>query len=235
MTFAHIEISYDEADIPANVSEDSLRLWVYNIYTGRLEPCLPSGVDTLGDLIWGDTEHFSEFKMVSSPVGLSAYSIQLVAGWNLISMPIELFDGSIERVLSPITGIWDSVKYYDCTDVNDPWKSYRPGSSVNDLQEVDHTMALWLHVSSSTELPLFGVLRTNTQIQLRTGWNFVGYPTLTAGQSVGNALWGTGADIVEVFDPASPGLLKEVDSTYILSPGMGLWVHAPADSLWWVP
>ena len=84
MTFAHIEISYVEEDIPANVSEDSLRLWVYNTYTGRLEPCLPSGVDTFSDIIWGDTEHFSEFKMMSSPPRMSTFSVELFTGWNLV-------------------------------------------------------------------------------------------------------------------------------------------------------
>lgn len=234
MTYAHIDVSYTEDDIPANVSEDSLRLWVYNAYTERLEPLEPGGVDTLGDLIWGDTEHFSEFKMMSSPPGMSAYTMQLAPGWNLISFPVQLDNGAIERVLSPITGLWDSAKYYDSTDAADPWKSYRPGSSVNDLHEVDHTMALWLHMSSSAELPLFGVERTSTQIALHTGWNFVGYPTLKTGITVSVALWGTGADRVEVMDQGSPTLLMEAGPNYVLSPGQGLWVHVTADSIWTV-
>jgi uncharacterized repeat protein (TIGR01451 family) len=234
MTYAHIEVSYTDDDIPANVSEESLRLWVYNIYTERLEPCTPSGVDTFSDLVWGDTEHFSEFKMMSSPPGTCAHKIQLSAGWNLISVPVGLSDASLEKFLSPISGLWDNVKYYDNNDIADPWKSNRPGGTANDLFEVDHTMALWVRVSGSAELPVFGSQRTLTQIVLCAGWNFVGYPSFTS-QSVGSALWGTGADRVEIMDSASPTLLQVVGPDYVLTPGQGLWIHVPADSVWTVP
>jgi hypothetical protein len=95
-------------------------------------------------------------------------------------------------------------------------------------------MALWVHLTSPADLPIFGVLSGPTQIPLYAGWNLVGYPTLTAGMPVGNALWGTGADMVEVADPGSPYLQSLVGPTYLLSPGQGLWVHVPADTVWTV-
>lgn len=234
MTYAHIEASYVGEDIPENVSEASLQLWVYNIYTARLEPCSPSGVDIFSDLIWGDTEHFSEFKMMSAPAGTSIFTLDLAAGWNLVSVPIGLFNTDLVSILSPISGLWDNVKYYDITDPMDPWKSYRVGGTANDLFEADNTMALWVHTSSACKLPLFGVRSASTQIILHSGYNFVGYPTLTPGLTVGEALWGTGADRVEVMDQGSPTLLMTVGPNYVLSPGQGLWIHVAADTVWTV-
>ncbi|MDD4308378.1 MAG: hypothetical protein PHU53_06185, partial [Thermoplasmata archaeon] len=67
-------------------------------------------------------------------------------------------------------------------------------------------------------------------IPLYAGWNLVGYPTQTT-ETVGNALWGTGADRVEVFDPISP-YIKEAGATYVMKPGEGYWIHVSADSTW---
>jgi hypothetical protein len=95
-------------------------------------------------------------------------------------------------------------------------------------------MALWVHMTMAAELPVYGIARSSTQIALRSGWNFVGYPTLTTGITVSVALWGTGTDMVEVMDPGSPTLLMEAEPDYVLSPGQGLWIHVPADSTWTV-
>ena len=70
-----------------------------------------------------------------------------------------------------------------------------------------------------------------TSIPLYAGWNLVGYPSLT-NETVANALWGTGADRVEVFDSGEPYRIKEVGPTYLMKPGEGYWVHVPADTVW---
>jgi hypothetical protein len=59
----------------------------------------------------------------------------------------------------------------------------------------------------------------------------VGYPTLT-NETVANALWGTGVDIVMVCDTSEPYNIKEVGPTYLMKPGEGYWVHVPFDTVW---
>ena len=161
----------------------------------------------------------------------STYEIALSPGWNLISFPLEPVDTTISAVLSSIAGKYDAVKYYDATDANDPWKTYRVGASTNDLSNIDNTMGLWINMLNSANLTVEGDEPASTNIPLYAGWNLVSYPSLTP-DIVANALWGTGADHVEVFDPAEPYLIREVGPDYVMQPGEGYWVHVPADTVW---
>lgn len=158
-------------------------------------------------------------------------AINLTTGWNLISIPLDMADTSIEGVLASISGSWDSVKYYTPLDASDPWKSYRSSGTANDLAVIDMTMGIWVHATANCTLSVQGEIRPTTQITLYAGWNLVGYPSQTE-MAVADALWGTGADRVEIFDPASPTLIMPVGPGYIMRPGEGYWVHVSADTIW---
>jgi hypothetical protein len=162
---------------------------------------------------------------------ISSFNISISAGWNLISIPIIQTDTSVEGVLSTISGNWDVVKYYDSTDASDPWKTYRVNGTHNDLWYLDSTMGFWLHATEACNLTVNGVEFESTSITLYAGWNLVGYPSITE-ISVGDAFWGTSADRVEVFDPASPYMISAVAPEYIMKPGEGYWVRVPADTVW---
>ncbi len=159
------------------------------------------------------------------------YNINLTTGWNLISIPLELADTTLTTVLSSIDGLYDTVKYYDAADANDPWKTCRPGAATNDLFNIDHTMGFWINMLNATILTVEGTEPASTNIPLYAGWNLVSYPS-SYPDTVSNALWGTGADRVEAFDPAEPYLIKDVAPTYVMQPGEGYWVHVPADTVW---
>ena len=161
------------------------------------------------------------------------FTVPLYVGWNLVSIPLEMSDTSLESVLASISGQYDAVKYYSSTDAGDPWKTYRPGGTANDLSAIDNAMGIWVHATAYCNLTVTGTIPIPTQIVLRAGWNLVGYPTL-AEETVANALWGTGADRVETFDSGSPYLISEVGPAYVMKPGEGYWVHVPADTIWTV-
>jgi hypothetical protein len=155
----------------------------------------------------------------------------LQQGWNLISLPLEQVDTSIPNVMASINGKYEVLKYYDTLDKADPWKTYRVGSSMNDLASIDNTMGFWIKITEpGVNLTVRGNIPAYTTIPLYAGWNLVGYPAQTT-KTVGNALWGTGADRVEVFDSTSP-YIKEVGPTYVMKPGEGYWIHVPADTTW---
>jgi uncharacterized repeat protein (TIGR01451 family) len=163
-----------------------------------------------------------------------SFTIALHDGWNLISFAMVPTDTSVKNLLSSISGNWDVVKWYDPTDVMDPWKTYRVGSPNNDLADIDNTMGFWLHVTDSTDgLIIYGNEPVITNILLKAGWNLVSYPSQTE-QKVSDALWGTGADHVEAYDGADPELLREMGPNELMQPGKGYWVHVPADSVWTV-
>jgi parallel beta-helix repeat protein len=168
-----------------------------------------------------------------APWGLKHFNISLQAGWNLISIPLRMEDYSIPYVLDSIYGKWDSVKYYDSEDVNRPWKSYKTGGMVNNIENIYPHMGIWIHTTEACQFTIPGHLMGSTGRILRTGWNLVGYPTLSP-LSAYDTLSGTGADIISVYQSASPYILDITDlSTVTMVAGNGYWVHVPADT-WWI-
>jgi len=113
------------------------------------------------------------------------------------------------------------------------WGCYQTNSS--ELVRVDY-MGVEIHSNTieNTLLTVTGTVPISTDIPLYAGWNLVSYPTLNATKTISMALFGTGADHVEVFDPAEPYLIKEVGPTYVMKPGEGYWVNVPANTVWTV-
>jgi len=191
-------------------------------------------------IVWFDritaTNHDVMYKRYPDfPPLESILNITLQEGWNLISIPLEQSDESIDQVLNSIAGKWDCIQTYDSLSP-EPWKTnntLRP-DQLNDFSTLNHKQGFWINITEpgGTILTVNGYDPPSTSIPLYAGWNLVGYPTLNNSTTVANALWGTSADKVEVFDPAEPYRIKEVGPTYLMKPGEGYWVHAPADTVW---
>jgi hypothetical protein len=164
------------------------------------------------------------------------YNITLDEGWNIVSLPLEQSNESVDLVLSAITGKWDIIQIYDPLS-SEPWKSYniyRP-DSLNDFNTLNHRMGFWINITEpgGVNLTVSGLIPASTGINLYAGsWNLVGYPTLNNTTTVANALFGTTADRVLVYDTSEPYHIKEVGPAYIMKPGEGYWVHVVADSVW---
>jgi hypothetical protein len=171
---------------------------------------------------------------------LYSFRIPVVAGWNLISMPLIPPSTSLPNALldKDSDTLWDRMQYCDPYDAANPWKQYNTGwvSSLNDLTMANHTIGVWVNVTSVGDgfINITGLVADSTSIPLRTGWNLVGYPSLCTNMSVADALWGTGAIMVEVFDPNATYKTKVVGPTYLMKPGEGYWVYVPAASTWTV-
>jgi hypothetical protein len=163
------------------------------------------------------------------------FNIGIVEGWNLISLPLVTASQNIGSILAGIS--WDRAFIYDPLEPS-PWLSHRSGNpyGLNKFDSVDVTMGIWVHATAAGTLTVSGGVPSSTQVMLHAGWNLVGYPTLTTGMAAQDALAGTGADMIAVFDGAHPSLIRDVTdlSTVIMSPGCGYWVHVPADVIWTV-
>jgi hypothetical protein len=108
---------------------------------------------------------------------------------------------------------------------------YKP-PVLNDLDEIDRNVGVWVHVTEDCVLYTSGIPYNSTSIDLYAGWNLVGYPTLNASKTISIALWGTGADMVEGHDPVNPYHISELPSDYLMQPGEGYWVRVPVDTVW---
>jgi hypothetical protein len=77
----------------------------------------------------------------------------------------------------------------------------------------------------------------NISIQLRTGWNMVGYPSLSTNNrtlALNNMEFGTDVDAIQWFDAFTlTWNFMGVDDTFV--PGRGYWIHSKVDKVWDVP
>jgi hypothetical protein len=171
----------------------------------------------------------------STPGG---YDIPVVLGWNLVSVPLSGAGGPLPGALADLCGDteWDRAMWYDPADALDRWKQYNPewAPSLNDMPPLDSSMGVWIRVIELGDgnLTLYGDAPGRTCINLRAGWNLVGYPTFNSTLTVAEAFWGTSASVVEVFDPSQPYCTRTVGPNYVMTPGKGYWVYANADSVW---
>lgn len=170
------------------------------------------------------------------PIAMSNFDVPVVSGWNLISFPVVDW-GSPEKVLDDAGGdtLWSVIKWYNPLTPEDPWKTYRIGSSVNDLTYIDNTMGLWIHITdpgSDSMLVIEGDDPETIQISLYTGWNLVGYPSLTSAGAADSLPVGVNKMAYESL--ASPYFITDTSdlSSVTLETGCGYWVHSTSETMW---
>ena len=163
--------------------------------------------------------------------------IPLVAGWNLISIPLEPPDPDPAVVFASIASQLARVEAHDACDAADPWKLYDPAdAAASDLTAVTPAMGLWVKVTAATVLPLAGTLPATTDVALCQGWNHIGFPadqprapTAVFSSIAGKwqRLFGHDAfdikDPFEFFDPAVPAWANDLE---LMRPGYGYWLLA---------
>jgi parallel beta-helix repeat protein len=184
---------------------------------------------------WAIPEPFMDAsREVIIVLGAPSFNIFLNQGWNLISLPLEQADASIDQVLRTIDGQWDFIRIFDPLDP-EPWKSnctYWP-AFLNDFDTLDHPQGFWIRITTPTAtLTVTGNIPAVTNIQLFAGWNLVGYPSFTEEQ-ISVSLIGTGYDRpVEAFNASAPYGLGQLADTDVFKPGYGYWISVPVDTVW---
>ncbi len=165
----------------------------------------------------------------ASSVFAGKCSLHLDQGKNLMSIPFQTLYTDLSYVFQavPLNSAWA----YDFTNPADPWDNYDSSKPFADLSSIDETMGLWVDTASSTDFAVAGLIPQQPTIQIRSGWNLVGFPSKT-NRTVGDLLSGISYDRVEVFDPLSPIYnLKPVGDTHMVQVGEALWIHALADGV----
>lgn len=166
-----------------------------------------------------------------SPNKAAKFVRHLTAGMQLISIPLELSDSSITTVLQTIQ--FEAVWTYDSWDDIDPWKWYEELKPYRgDLREIDHKGGYWVNVLVDDDLVVAGLVPVVTQIQLRSTWNLVSFPSFSTAFTVADLKAAVGAEKVEVYDPAAPYCLRFLLDSDTLTAGYGYWIYVSADTMW---
>ena len=221
----------------------------YDIYRGIaydpagssyvLHDTVPNGTAGYADVGVGEGYPLDYFYLVCavgstnssscSPAQAAKFTRSLNKGPNLVSIPLIQSDESIARVLQTVE--YDKAWFYDSSSQEWIWhmtfKAYRRG-----LWTVNHTMGLWVNVTSDCNLTVAGVVPAQTMIYLHKGWNLVGFPSFNATYTVSDLKTEVGATSVEGYDSLSPYYLRILGDLEVLQAGYGYWVMVEADTVW---
>lgn len=176
------------------------------------------------------------------PLMKPAGTIFLYEGWNLISIPNIQTDTDLHSVLSSISGMYDAVQWYNASDTSDTWKHYQISkpSQLNDLNDIDHTIGFWIHIIKPGGIYFQYPGSTpiiSQKITLYTGWNLVGYPSLTSynrTEGLNNLTFGTHVDSIWIYNAAMQKW-KQIGPSDYFEVGNGYWIHAKTKCEWEVP
>ena len=120
------------------------------------------------------------FSTIPDPPSLySTFTCELEAGFNLISLPLQPLDTSLDSVLASIQGEYDSVWTYDA--ITGQWLKYvvEGPPPMNNLHEVKPGVAYWVMMKHPSSLVVQGI-RTAVPVSLYAGRNLIGFSSLTA-------------------------------------------------------
>lgn len=152
------------------------------------------------------------------------YNTSLYAGWNLISLPLQVINSTLPNALSSIEGNYSKIMTYYANE----WKVYDPNDLVHsNLSSINEKIGYWIKVGNNTTLIIQGLTPENTSINLSKGWNLIGYPYLEKKNiselfdnvtvfTYNNSKWYS-------YDSNKPSYLNTLTK---FSQGYGYWVNA---------
>lgn len=150
-------------------------------------------------------------------------SIDLVEGWNLISLPLIPLDSDIDVILAGILDDVISVWYWAGS-----WDTFVP-NAPSDLQKLEDGKAYWINMEVAQTLNLAGTeMPKGAQLppayDVVAGWNMVGFK---ATNNVTALDYLDGTDYVRIYgfkDGAWFTIPGPAYDTPEMVPGLGYWV-----------
>jgi len=133
-----------------------------------------SASDAAGNTVYDEMANYTATTLPASGTTLNLYT-----GWNLISLPLMPEDTSIASLLSSINGNYSIIWEYIASDTSDHWKKYDPSAPFgNDLTNMEAGKGYWIMMISDDTLFISGTVPESTDINLKIGWNLIGYNSL---------------------------------------------------------
>lgn len=154
----------------------------------------------------------------------------LSKGLNLVSVPLGQMNDTREVVLQTVS--YGKAWTYDSIDFE--WKSFLKSKPyTGNLEHIFHTMGVWMNVTSDSNFTIAGVVLNPVTIDLKAGWNLVGFPSFNMTYTVGDLKASLPVIRVEGLDPtAPPYFLKPLLDSDFIQAGRGYWIQVSQDSTW---
>jgi hypothetical protein len=164
------------------------------------------------------------------------FSLALIAGWNLVSLPGVPADGSINAVItdSDVSTVltYDTASGSFQTSVRDAVSGQLTGS----LTTLDGTQGIWVNTTSfdpiEVAIPAIPAATLPPTISIAEGWNLIGVIDVSGdiadGAAVASAsVYLTGVEVSKIYGyDALTGAFTAVEAADQVFVGEGLWVFA---------
>jgi hypothetical protein len=166
------------------------------------------------------------------------FNMSIAAGWNLISIPLELGNNSIDAVF-PDANDGDVLYAYEGGWNIATYSSALPGW-YGDLETVVPDKGYWYGANAAYTATIEGTKAGTRNVSITPGWNLVGYTRLNeAGiddliQNVSDndvlyAYEGEGVWLIATYSSALPGWYGDLTT---MQPGKGYWYGANKQFTW---
>ena len=219
-------VAWVNAQVNAAGGDETISFKVYDASTGVThEKSKISAVITTG----GAVGSFESPLMIEMK-DFETQTLNLIAGWNLVSFYVEADDMTTATVLAPIQDKLLQIKNLT--------QSYDPNllALLNTLSSLRMKDGYWLKVSEDVSLDVEGTVPSGASINVKRGWNLVGYPRPN-GEGVAGELASLGSTVVQIknlessYDPSIPSFLNTLST---MAPGSGYWLKVEAAGTWTV-
>jgi len=157
-------------------------------------------------------------------------NIPLEAGWNLITVPVNIAGFNASNLKENITGC-QSIGWFD--SAAQIFRVYT-GNPASDFVILDGC-GLLLYTTAGSTLTLTGMPITTVSVPINAGWNVIGW--FNASDTTAISLHGniTGCQSIGWFDSAAQIFRVYTGnpaSDFVISQGMGLMLYTTTSSVW---
>ncbi len=165
-------------------------------------------------------------------INVISRELRLYEGWNLISLPVQPINNSIEKVIKDLSGKI-IVQNYNGSD----WNSYDSEIpfNLNTLTKMNYGNAYWIKSELNQSLFFNGMIKTNYTVKMINGWNMVGYnnsigllPDVISDLTTPILVWTYYPEGWRVYD-TSGSLPNTLDN---MSSGKGYWIKSEDAQDW---
>jgi len=163
---------------------------------------------------------------VEVTTSLTGYNVELVEGWNLVSLPLIPTDSSIEIVLGDADAVTEVVWSYDAEATE--WYMYNSSApEASDLSTMVDGKGYWIKTNEATTLVIDGIEeplppQTPPSYAVVEGWNLIGFKE-TYDMEASAYLLGIEGKYVQMYT-YEDGAFRHIDPADVMTPGRGYWL-----------
>ena len=150
-------------------------------------------------------------------------NLNLVKGWNLVSLPLNLSNKSLSNLLSGIN--YSKIFIYN--------KGY---IELNENDTIDERYGAWILMLNDSEIEINDYIFNNLTYNLSKGYNLIGYPSMKELDT--NYMFTNVSDnINNIFTYSNKTWYsyifnRTINSLTTLNPGKALWIDVKNDGVW---